>query len=650
MMGKILKRIASVCAIAMLVAANLVPILKASAIDNSEEYAQILMRGATDFANDGLEYYFLYNGGTVTVTGFTEQPTVELNENWDFGDHYGNMLIIYTKDDAVTFTTTANAGNEARLYVGGYEVELVNNSHAIENMQANETYDMDFTFDSESGPVAGNTEATVRLSGAGDFTEAVFAINGGWLYQMMPEDAVEGEDYSEATYWYDSDNEDTTVDFVFATLWHLKFNGTITINDVAYDVSEYVDYNDKVSYLDHYAGQAVSFTIEDVLKSDVYEISVDVERNENQFIGNFLWTADPEQKWERNCFFDENDEKVCEYILDENGDKIPGRDYIGNASLALVEILYEVGGINYACNVDTGTCNWWSANDPDDVNSCSLAEEDCSVPYVEFYAGSENYDDGSLVIPAGAFITMRIIPDYGYQVMNVNMSELTTSEDGIGEFTFEVPGGAAYFVADVVPVEDVVNAKTDLVASGSIALGNGQTTLTHGSARLDVDDVELTDENKALFEEAVDGYEIKNYLDISLYNMTCRGAETCTGSDEDSWNEQIRDLNEPATITLQLEDGVDGNDIVIVHEKHDGTYEILDTTYDVTTNTISFMTTSFSNYAIASRTVDTPDTGEITNSEGKSASAVSVLPILIVTGIIAVAGGIAIVIKNKSKK
>lgn len=615
-MGKMMKRIVSVCAVMMLVAANLVPMLRASAIDNREEYAQIFMRGATAFANDGLNYTFAYEGGEVAVTGFTEQPTVELDQNWNFGDHVGEMLIIYTKDEAVTLTATANA----RLYVGGYEVELVNNTHTIENMQANETYDMDFVFDDEPGPAPGNTEATIRLSGEGDYTETTFAINDGLLYQMMPEDAVEGEDYSEATYWYDSDNEDTTVDFVFAMLWHLKFNGAITINGTAYNVSDYVDYSDKVDYLDHYAGQIVSFTIENVAKNDVYEISVDVERNEDQFIGNFLWTADPAQKWERNCFFDENDEVVCEYILDENGDKIPGRDYIGNASLTLVEILYEVGGVNYACNVDTGTCKWWSSNNPDDVNSCSLEDEDCSVPYVEFYAGSEDYDDGSLVIPAGAFITMRIVPDYGYQVMNVNMSELTTSEDGVGEFTFEVPGGAAYFVADVVPVKDTVNAKTDLVTSGSIELGDDQTTLTHGSARLDVADVELSDDNIAAFEEAAGDYEIKNYLDISLYNMTCRGAETCTGTDEDSWNERISDLNEPAMITLQLEDGVDGNEIVIVHEKHDGTYEIIETIYDAETNTISFMTSSFSNYAIASRTVATPDTGETTEMMSASMS------------------------------
>lgn len=402
------------------------------------------------------------------------------------------------------------------------------------------------------------------------------------------------------------------VDVVFETLWHMKFVGDIMVNEQAITVADYIDYDNQSSYLSHYNGQVVSFSEQfDRAEDNIYNITVTTARNEVQHIGNFLWTADPEQKWERHCERDEEtEEELCEYVLDENGEKIPGRNYVGNSSLALVALEYAVGGTVYSCNADEGTCSWWPVDDEENVNTCEIGAEDCGVPYVEFDTGNKEYADGSLVVPAGARLTMRVIPDYGYQVMNVNMSELVTSEDGIGEFTFTVPGGAAYFVADVVEVEDVVDAQTDLVASGSIKLGAGQTTLTHGSAKLDVNDVELSDENKAKFEEAAEEYEIKNYLDISLFNITCKGAATCTGSDEDSWSERVRDLNEEATIVLQLEDGVDGNDVVIVHEKHDGTYEVIESEYDPETRTISFRTSSFSNYAIASRTViKAPDTG-----------------------------------------
>ena len=63
-----------------------------------------------------------------------------------------------------------------------------------------------------------------------------------------------------------------------------------------------------------------------------------------------------------------------------------------------------------------------------------------------------------------------------------------------------------------------------------------------------------------------------------------------------------------------LAEGVDGNDVVIVHEKHDGTYELISGIYDAATNTVSFATDGFSNYAIAYRTVaEAPDTGFFTS-------------------------------------
>ena len=673
-MHKILKRVAVLGVGAMLLMANFLPIFKVSAIENAEQYARILMRGATDFANDGLTYNFLYDNGSVAVTGFAEHPTVE-NTEWDYGDHIGTMLVLYTKASALHFATTPVDGFSGELWIGGAQTELTDGGYDLSNLEINHEYELEFRFHNDGeGPHEGNTEATVRIRGGeGSYTEYVrdadnniiderevpysesyvetsFAINGGWMSQMMPEDAKDGG-YSETTYRYDSEEADETVDIAVATLWHMRFVDEVVINDTAYAVADYINYNNQQSYLDHYAGQVVGFVIEGVAKADVYDITVKVEKSEHTFIGNFLWTADPAQEWERNCH-DEGGEEVCEYILDENGDKVPGRNYIGHSSLALVNILYTVGTTTYSCTTDSSVCSWWEDDDEENATSCSLTEEDCSVPYVEFNSGSaeSGYDDGSLVIPAGALITMRVVPDYGYQVMNVNMSELTTNDNGVGEFTFEVPDGAAYFVADVVKMEDVLNTETELVKDGTINLGAGQTTLNHGTAKLNIADVELTEENIAAFENAADEYNIKNYLDISLYNITCKGAEACTGTDDDSWVERVRDLNEPATITLQLEDGVDGNDIVIVHEKHDGTYEIIPTAYDPETQTIIFTTTSFSNYAIASRTVDSPETGQATNTENGSASdGATVVATAVMVGF-AFIGGIVFVIMNAKKR
>lgn len=432
-------------------------------------------------------------------------------------------------------------------------------------------------------------------------------------------DEVEIGCHAEIVPYEEGEESETTVLVRFSTLWHMKFVGEIRVNgSETVTVADYIDYDDQEDYLNHYGQQTVGFEVE-IEKADngVYEIEAETERNENMWIGNFLWTADPEQEYMKDCRPSEEDPEVveCEAILDEDGNPVPGKNYIGHSAIELVAVEYTLGGVKYACDGETGLC---TIEGGEGEMACEIEEEDCGIPYLEFYSGSEEYDDGSLVVPAGARITMKIAPDYGYQVLNVNMAELET-RDGVGEFTFTVPGGAAYFVADVVETEDVVATNSELVSGGNIDLGAGQTTLGQGSARLEVEDVELDEEEIEGFVEAAEGYEVKNYLNISLYNILCKGGASCEGTEDDAWSNQVKNLNEAATITLTLEDGVDGDDVVIVHEKDDGTFEVIPAEYDAETNTITFTTSSFSNYAIASRTVSeeaatetTPNTGSMT--------------------------------------
>ena len=425
-----------------------------------------------------------------------------------------------------------------------------------------------------------------------------FTINDG-----RPE-PYRGKD-EDIEYHYAGSEDDEEITLRVESLWHQKFT-YLLVNDEEIDISGFIDYNDQKSYLDHYDHQIVSFEFS-VPKAadDVYNIATTVAINESKHIGNFLWTADPDQK--------------------------DREDYIGNSSLSLVEISFVLEDIKYSCNSDTGECSESDAETGEMYLGCNLYEDDsCGIPYVEFDTDDElGFEEGALVIPAGARITMRVIPDYGYQVLNVNMSELETNDDGVGEFTFTVPAGAAYFKADVTKLDDEVAIDSEKVASGTVDLGKKQTTLSRGTARLEVEDVELSEETQEKFAGIAqeDGYEVKNYLNISLYNILYKGTKT------DAWEEQIKDLNEPATITLQLEDGVDGNEIVIVHEKHDGTYEIIEATYDPEAQTLTFTTSSFSNYAIAAKTVASPETGVPTRDSSSAEEtyyALSVISVLVV--------------------
>ena len=241
-----------------------------------------------------------------------------------------------------------------------------------------------------------------------------------------------------------------------------------------------------------------------------------------------------------------------------------------------------------------------------------------------------NYDDGSLTLPGGAEVTMRVVPDYGYQVTSVNGGDdFKTTNSGVSEFTVTVEEGTAgYFQATVEKVDNTVTPTSEKVKAGNIVLGdNAATDIKNGTVRLSVEDVELTSDKITNFEEKASeagDYTITNYLDINLDKVLYKGTA------DDVWSEQIHHLTDKALITLQLEEGVDASNIVIVHNIDNGDeFEIIPIeSYDAETNTISFYTNSFSNYAIASKTTTSEDAKTTTDTSSNPTTGDNIIMII----------------------
>ena len=84
--------------------------------------------------------------------------------------------------------------------------------------------------------------------------------------------------------------------------------------------------------------------------------------------------------------------------------------------------------------------------------------------------------------------------------------------------------------------------------------------------------------------------------------------------------------------------------------KHDGTYEIIPTTYNKETNTITFATTSFSNYAIASKTNSLEQNSEAIkddNSNPKTGDNILAYSIIFVISLL---GIVTISVANRKKQ
>ncbi len=248
-------------------------------------------------------------------------------------------------------------------------------------------------------------------------------------------------------------------------------------------------------------------------------------------------------------------------------------------------------------------------------------------------------NNGWASIVPGSKVILRLKPNYGYQLTSITINDKKL-EAGEEQSTFEyiMPDTNVHISGIFEKVDDKVNTKSDKVKKGVIELNEKE--IDTGTVVLSVEDINLSKEQISNFEKNANGYHISSYLNINLSQVIYKGNQ------ENIWKNELRELNNPAKITLKLEDGIDGNEVVIVHEKHDGTYEIIPTTYNSETNTITFSTTSFSNYAIASKTVAVQNDQKDNTINPKTGDNVIVYIVLF---IIAILGIITLVIVNTKK-
>lgn len=205
---------------------------------------------------------------------------------------------------------------------------------------------------------------------------------------------------------------------------------------------------------------------------------------------------------------------------------------------------------------------------------------------------------GWIHIKPGYKVIFEFIPEYGYQLTDIKINGQELGLSGLmNNFEFIMPDTNIHFDAEFSKTEDVVKVNSKNVSSGTVNLA--ENSLDAGSAQLTVNDIELDAEKIKGFEEAAGDYKISNYLDIDLYQVFYKGKQ----DSEDVWSNKIDELEKEATISIKLEEGVTAEDIIIVHNIHDGDeYEVIKIeSYDEETNTITFKTSSFSNYAIATK-------------------------------------------------
>lgn len=369
-------------------------------------------------------------------------------------------------------------------------------------------------------------------------------------------------------YYFDEDKA-STVDFYLNTFINQRYT-KIEINGTDY-VGKLPDPNTdegKQAMLDACIGQLYEYKIT-VPYAEEYTISATKENLENGspylVVGNFKWTYDENHK----------------YMLDPDGNPIieDGKeklndDFIDHGSIELIKV--QLGKTVYEGESLSNKLA------PDSAFSWSDASED---------------SEGNAVLPAGALITVKLVPQYGYQLTSfgVNGGEFKADKDKPATYSFTIKGGNFHLGARFTPVDDVVVGKSEFSDGASLKLNNS--AIDSGSAVVTVEDAPV--ENIEGFNSAMsktqnlDGYEVRDVLEISMEQVWYKGTET------EYWSKQITEMGDStATVTLTAPKQQTG--IQVLHERHDGGYEVLrGTEYDAENGTVTFTTDSFSRFALA---------------------------------------------------
>ena len=264
-------------------------------------------------------------------------------------------------------------------------------------------------------------------------------------------------------------------------------------------------------------------------------------------------------------------------------------------------------------------------------------------------------NNGWASILPGYKVILKLKPDYGYQLTSIKINDETlTAKEEESTFEYTMPDTNVHLSGIFEKVDNKVTADTEKVKEGKIEIGESE--IDSGSVVLSVSDAALTEEQTAKFKEKTEGYEISTFLGISLDKVVYKGTKN------DVWSKKLNDLKNKATITLKLEEKINGNEIKIIHEKSDGTFEIIPADYNASENTITFKTSSFSNYAIASKTENNIESKENNKEENNNNKNIenTVIPktgdnimkyaIIFVLVALILAGFLAYNQKKKSKK
>ena len=214
---------------------------------------------------------------------------------------------------------------------------------------------------------------------------------------------------------------------------------------------------------------------------------------------------------------------------------------------------------------------------------------------------------GHIAVEAGKQVTVRLTPDYGYQLKGVSLNGGVTlaPQDEVSTFTFTMPDTNVHFKGIFTQTQDEINTTGTKVSSASVE--NGANAAPSGNLRLTVEDSDANTTNALA--------QVENAVSAEAVNLTLD--QIVSKGDGTNWENPVTQFDQPVKMKLQVADYDTAAGYEVVRE-HNGNLTKLTTSVSEN-GTLTFETNQFSTYFIV-KTAKKADNGNAKTEKSSNTS------------------------------
>lgn len=213
---------------------------------------------------------------------------------------------------------------------------------------------------------------------------------------------------------------------------------------------------------------------------------------------------------------------------------------------------------------------------------------------------------GHLAVKRDDVVTIKLIPDYGYQLSGASINGVTLApQTEVSTFTFKMPDTNVHFKGIFTQTQDEINTSGTKVSSATVE--NGANAAPSGNLRLTVEDSDANTTNALA--------QVENAVSAEAVNLTLD--QIVSKGNGNSWETPVTQFDQPVKMKLQVADYDTAAGYEVVRE-HNGNLTKLTTSVSEN-GTLTFETNQFSTYFIV-KTAKKADNGNAKTEKSSNTS------------------------------